>query len=122
ASIKSRLTELDALLEKVASHWHSEDAFYRFYHQSWKVYRLQDDTCEIVTALRSLAADRPLNPWFQQIIHEGTGKDFQPEHNPRWLEETRPILEAFFHARTMLEFVVRYGRELQEPPQSLPSG
>ena len=105
ASIKSRLTELDALLEKVASHWHGEDAFYRVYHQSWKVYRLQDDTGEIVTALRSLAPDRPLNSWFEQTIREG--KQFQPKHNQRWLEEVRPILEAFFHARTMLEFIVR---------------
>ena len=43
-------------------------------------------------------------------------------HNKRWLEETRPILEAFFHARMMLEFVVRYGRELEDAPQVLPSG
>ena len=40
----------------------------------------------------------------------------------RWPHEMGPILEAFFHARTMLELVVRYGRELEEPPQMLPSG
>ena len=44
------------------------------------------------------------------------------EHNRRWLEETRPILEAFFHARTMLTLVVRYGTELEEAPRMLPSG
>ena len=77
---------------------------------------------QIVAALRSLRPDGPLNPWFEQIVKEGTGKEFQPEHNRRWLQETRPILEAFFHARTMLELVVRYARELQEPPQMLPSG
>jgi hypothetical protein len=43
------------------------------------------------------------------------------EHNGRWLAETRPIVEAFFHARTTLEFTIRYGRELAEPPQMLPS-
>ncbi len=77
---------------------------------------------QIVAALRSLRPDGPLNSWFEQILKEGTGKGFQPEHNRRWLQETRPILEAFFHARTMLELVVRYARELQEPPQMLPSG
>jgi hypothetical protein len=39
-AIKARLPELEALLEKVSSHWHAEDSFYRFYHQSWKVYSL----------------------------------------------------------------------------------
>jgi hypothetical protein len=122
SNIKARLPELTALLEKVSSHWHAEDGFYRFYHQSFKVYRLQDDTLEMVAALRSLALQCPLNTWFEQIIHEGTGKEFQLEHNQRWLEETRPMLEAFFHARTMLQFVVRYGRELDQAPRILPSG
>ncbi len=121
-AIRARLPELTALLEEVTSHWHGEDGFYRFYHQSWKVYGLQQDTRDIVGALRSLAPNRPMNAWFEQIVREGTGKVFQRAHNQRWVEETRPILEAFFHARTMLEFVVRYGRELEEPPESLPSG
>lgn len=121
-AIKTRLAELEALLEKVSSHWHAEDGFYRFYHQSFKVYRLQDDTLEIVEALRALGPGRPLNEWFEQIIHEGTGKGFAMEHNQRCLEETRPILEAFFHARMMLEFGVKYGRELENAPASMPSG
>lgn len=120
--IHARLPELSALLEQITSHWHGEDGFYRFYHQSFKVYALQRDTLQIVAALRSLRPDGPLNPWFEQIVNEGTGKEFKPEHNQRWLQEARPILEAFFHARTMLELVVRYGRELQEPPQIMPSG
>lgn len=36
-------------------------------------------------------------------------------------EVTRPILEAFFHARFFLEMAVRYA-DLQAPPQPLPSG
>ena len=38
------------------------------------------------------------------------------------VEETRPILEAFFHARFFLEMAARYGAELGKPPQVLPSG
>lgn len=74
AAIKARLPELEQLLAKVSSHWHAEDGFYRFYHQSWKVYHLQEDTREIVAMLRSLAPEQALNDWFQQIVSDGTGK------------------------------------------------
>lgn len=56
-----------------------------------------------------------------QIIESGTGKRFQFEDNSRWLEVTRPIVEAFFQARYFLEMAVRYA-DLKEPPQVLPSG
>lgn len=119
-NIKARTPELEELLRKQNSRrW--EDLFYRFYHQSFKVYWLQEDTERIVAMLRSLLPERPLNKWFEQIVREGAGKEFQLEHNQRWLQETRPIIEAFLHARTMLEFAVRSGRELDEPPHSLPS-
>jgi len=42
---------------------------------------------------------RPLDPWFLAIVGAGTGREFVPEDNARWAETTRPILEAFFHAR-----------------------
>jgi hypothetical protein len=45
----------------------------------------------------------------------------QFEDNARWAEATRPIVEAFFHARYFVEMAVRYAR-LDEPPQFLPSG
>ncbi len=121
-AIGARLPELEALREEVSSHWHAEDGFYRFYHQSFKVYALQSDTKRIVAALRALLPERELNGWFAQIVREGTGKTFAPEHNARWLAEARPILEAFFHAKTMLELAVKYGRELDSAPQTLPSG
>ncbi len=122
AAIKARLPELESLLAETSEHWHAEDGFYRFYHQSFKVYGLQSDTERIVAALRSLLPEREVNEWFLQIIGEGTGKIFDRAHNRRWLAETRPIIEAFFHARTMLEYAVRYGRELETAPDSLPSG
>lgn len=37
------------------------------------------------------------------------------------VRHTRPILEAFFHARFFLEMAVRYA-DLPGPPTSLPSG
>lgn len=121
-SIKASVPELEALLTRINSHWGFEDGFYRFYHQSFKVFYLQSSTEEIVQALRKLAPERKLNTWFEKIIAEGTGKEFEMAHNQRWLEETRPILEAFFHARTLLELVIRYGQELEHAPMCLPSG
>jgi hypothetical protein len=50
-----------------------------------------------------------------QIIAEGTGKEFDLSMNDRWLAETRPIFEAFFHAKHMLEMVVKCGREQINP-------
>jgi len=122
ASIAKQLPQLEQLLEDSSSHWGYEDPIYRFYHQSFKVFDLQEQTQGIVEALRGLAPHLPLNPWFVQIVSEGTGHQFASEMNQRWLEATRPILEAFFHARYFLEMVCRYGRELAEPPSPLPSG
>jgi hypothetical protein len=120
--IQTALPKLEALLGQFTSDWGYEDPVYRFYHQSFKIYGLQGSTKKIVAELQALAPDRSLNQWFLQIVKDGTEKTFEPEHNRRWLEVTRPILEAFFHARYFLEMAVRYGRELEYPPRSLPSG
>jgi len=121
-NLKASLPELEKLLETSSSHWGYEDPVYRFYHQSFKVYYLQETTLEIVSKLKALAPERPLNDWFLGIVAEGTGKTFSFEDNKDWLRITRPILEAFFHARYFLEMAVKYGKELEFPPTLLPSG
>ncbi len=122
SNLKSALPELEALLEECNSHWGYEDPIYRFYHQSFKVYLLQESTLRSVEKLRALFPDRELNEWFAQIVAEETGKTFAMEDNENWLGVTRPILEAFFHARYFLEMAVKYGRELECPPRTMPSG
>jgi hypothetical protein len=121
ANIKAAMPQLRQLWRDCDDHWGFEDPVYRFYHQSWKVYHLQGRTTAIVAALQALAPDRDLNEWFMQIVRDGTGKKFEGDHNKRWLEVTRPILEAFFHAKYFLEMAIRYGK-LEKPPKSLPSG
>ena len=121
-NLKNNLPNLEKLLEECNSHWGYEDPIYRFYHQSFKVYHLQKTTKQIVEALQSLFPKRSLNEWFVTIIDDGTGKEFKIEDNDRWLEVTRPILEAFFHARYFLEMAIKYGHELEYPPTMLPSG
>ena len=60
---------------------------------------------------------------FEEIIRAGAGgKHFEPEHNKNWTHHTRPFVEAFFHAKFFLEMVVKYGKELEGPPDMLPSG
>jgi hypothetical protein len=121
--IVSTLPQLKELLLKVNGHWAYEDGVYRFYHQSFKVFHLQESTLEIVAALRGLAPHLRLNAWFLQIVDQGTSRKFDMNRrNDYWLEETRPILEAFFHARHFLEMICKYGRALKEPPMAMPSG
>lgn len=122
AAIKAALPRLEQMWQEANSHWGCEDPVYRFYHQSFKVYHLQEHTAKIVKALQDLAPHVSLNPWFMQIVAEGAAEQFSMEVNQRWLEATRPILEAFFHARFFLEMACKYGKELNEPPDSLPSG
>ena len=121
-NLKTELPALEKLLEKCSGPWGYEDPIYRFYHQSFKVYGLQDQTVEIVERLRALAPNRPMNERFLHIVRGGTGKTFAEEDNKNWLAVTRPIVEAFFHARYFLEIAVQYGKELEFPPRTLPSG
>jgi hypothetical protein len=121
-NIQSRLPELEALLERAQSEWEYEDFVYRFYHHSFKVFGMQRMTVMIVAALRELLPGAALNADFGAIIEEGTGRTFAVEMNKTWTASTRPMLEAFFHARYMLEMAVKFGRALDVPPQIMPSG
>ncbi len=121
AGLRRDRRELDDLLGRCSGPWGYEDGMYRFYHQSWKVYGLQAATQAIVDRLRALVPNRPLTKQFLEIVAAGTGKRFAIDHDARWSEETRPIVEAFFHARYFLAMAVRYA-DLEEPPTILPSG
>lgn len=145
-NLKAALPDLEKQLSEASGHWGYEDGMYRFYHQSFKVFGLQERTLSIVETLKKLAPkpdpgrDRPrfwyyysrkgdapaepppLHPWFMKIVEDGTGKTFDLKDNERWLEVTRPIVEAFFHAKYFLEMAVKYAKELDEAPNCLPSG
>jgi hypothetical protein len=120
--IASDRPSLNELLRVCSDHWGYEDPIYRFYHQSFKVYYLQESTKRIVKALQDLAPHLPLNAWFTEIVRAGTGKEFSLEDNKDWTPVTRPIVEAFLHAKFFLEMACKYGNELRSPPQALPSG
>ena len=123
-NIKLKLPELEKLLREMNSHWYYEDSIYRFYYQSFKVYNLQNETKKIVDALRAIAPEgQNFCKEFREIIESGAGgKRFEPEHNENWTYHTRVFVEAFLHAKFFLEMSVKYGKELKEPPDMLPSG
>ncbi|MDA8267939.1 MAG: hypothetical protein M0013_06140 [Actinomycetota bacterium] len=68
----------------------AEDGVYRFWHHSFKVYALQDDTERIVALLDQVRPEgTTLNPCFHTIVASGTGKRWERAHNARWLEVLR---------------------------------
>lgn len=121
-NIKNNLKELEALIKPTEYEMY-EDYFYRFYHQSFKVYYLQEVTNKFVKILRKISPNKnkTLDNYFEQLIKEGTGKKFEISHNKEWLKQTRPIIEAFCHAEFFVAMAVKYGT-MEEAPEMLPSG
>ena len=121
-AIKANLTEIERLIKLFVFEY--EDGIYRFYHNSFKVYSLQDCTLSAVESFRRIAAttENQLCGWFEQIIANGTGAKFDVEHNRNWPDHTRPIVEAFLHTKYFLEMMAKYGLELESPPTFLPFG
>jgi len=64
SNIKNKLSELTQLLTKCSDYLEYEDSVYRFYHQSFNVYRLQQQTQQIVDNPQSLLHNCELNEWF----------------------------------------------------------
>lgn len=123
-NIKFNIAALEELKIKISGEWQEEDAVYRFYHGSFKVYRLQALTKEIVQFLATLdpKESKYLATYFNVIVDRGTNLEFDLKHNGDWLGYARPILEAFWHAKYFLEMCIKYGKELEKAPRTLPSG
>ncbi len=121
-NIKGNLEELELMYSNISR---EEVSIYRFYHQSFKVYHLQERTKAVVELLKKISPHKDkneINKYFLEIFEAGTGKVWNLSHNEKWTEVCRPIVEAFFHAKFFLEMAVKYGKELDEAPCMLPSG
>ncbi len=127
-NIKQSLHEFKKLQEDINSHWGCEDGIYRLYHQSYKVYGLQSYTERVVKLLDQVdpkqkqAGVHDYHRTFQEIIKEGTGHAFAHDHNSEWTKRARPIAEAFLHCKYLVDMIVKYGEELKDAPNMLPSG
>jgi len=65
----------------------------------------------------------PLNSWFSSITATALAREFDSSKtNQKWLEETRPILESFWHSKYFLEQMLVSADELDAAPEMLPSG
>jgi hypothetical protein len=120
-SIKINSLEIENLLKDFEKA--EEDLVYRFYHQSFKVFFISNLLQEAKTFFENLAPDSEgLNAWFTEIIDTALAKRFTERTNENWRVEIQPVLEAFWHCKYFLEQMDKYGKELDESPQILPSG
>ena len=107
ANIKKNRKKIKFLLKVVNDReGEYEGKVYRFYHYSFKVYHLHMIIKPIIEVLRA-CDPKPVKQFcvfFQTILNDaemvGAWKE---EHNKEWLKYTRPIVEAFLHAKYMLE-------------------
>ncbi len=117
ARITAALPELGALRDSYFV-YANEEAVYRFYHQSFKVYSLQSGTEKMVAALVKLVPEGAhLNPWFRQIVAEGTGNVSDDGTIDDWPNQACLMVEANHHARYFLTMVCKFGRELEAAPE-----
>jgi len=123
---QTHLHEAETLLKKAFSHWGGEDPFYRFFHQSFKVYHVQPTTLEIVCFLERAGAasfqEWRINRSVVKLLEAGTKKEFDFSHNKDWFGNAKPILDAFLYMREFLRLAVKYAKELEDAPRMLPSG
>lgn len=100
--IKANLPEIESLYKVFTGC--EEDYVYRFYHQSFKVFGAIEEIKKAGDLFEKIAPDGiSLNEWYSRIADEAIGKSFDWEKtNPNWLDETRPILEAFWHSKIFL--------------------
>ena len=122
SAIQTNLPQLESLLMPFQTLY--EDGVYRFYHHSFKVYQLQEYTSLAVEVFKRIgvATDNKLSERFDQIIAAGTGSVWEANHNHNWTLHTRPIVEAFLHAKYFLDMMIKYGRAMHTSQNILPTG
>ena len=113
SNIKAALPELEILLAECKSEY--TNCFYRFYHQSYKVYYAQHLTHSMVCALAALMPKYEMNKDFLHIVKEGTGREFERSVNKDWINQTKPMLDACHHAMFFLEAAITCAREMDAP-------
>jgi hypothetical protein len=121
-NIKAHLPELEALQTEIAQEFCYEDHVYRYYHNSYKVFYTQSSIKKMVEMFKKVMPEYELNQMFMNIVEDGLKDSWKFEHNKNWDKVTRPIVEALFHCKYMLDMMVKYGKELNKAPQLLPTG
>ena len=106
-NIKKNRKRIKFLLKVVNSREGAyEGEIYRFYHYSFKVYRLHGTIKSMVEVLQACdpKPEKKFCVFFETILNDAEAVGaWKEEHNKEWLKYTRPIVEAFLHAKYMLE-------------------
>jgi hypothetical protein len=100
----AKLVELQDVLKGLIKN--EEYYFNRFYSQSWNLYSVQKHVVTSVDLLQSLIPNLAFNPYYMQILSEGTGREFTHAVNGRWTAELRPVIEAMVHTKYMVKLVL----------------
>ena len=95
-NLRAEKQSLENLLASCNDHWGYEDPIYRFYHQSFKVFFLQESTKSIVSALRALLPEQPINEWFEKIVNNGLGQVLRTRPMKIGLPKYAPFSKHFF--------------------------
>jgi hypothetical protein len=80
-------TDIEELLAKANDQWGYEDPVYRYYHQSFKVYSLQEQTKAIVDLLRKLLPTR------EKGTVNGAGRSSRMRRSPVMESTTNSLIE-----------------------------
>lgn len=115
--IKLNLHDLESLYGEL--NLFKDEVMYRFYHQSFKVFRYQSLAKWTIEVLSKINPN--LNKWFLEIVEKGTGKEFDLKMNDNWLKETAPIVEAFWHCHYFIHAIISCGQRLKVVPELLDS-
>lgn len=122
ANVKAHRDRIEALHEELL---HAEvDGVYRFWHKSFKVYlRLQPGIRGTFAELEALAPHgTEIDSWLARIILDGLKPKWTEETNANWLAETRPIVEAYWHCKHIVERIIEFSDWDPSASNLLPSG
>lgn len=113
-----------AAIEDLAARFDDDeaDAFYRFYHQSFKTFSRQQYIRNAIKVFEAVAPEqRTLNKWLRTIVDHALAQTFETGRtNDNWLPECRPIVEGFAHTHAFLRALRWSAENLNESPQMLP--
>ena len=80
--IRERLPKIEELLAEIADHWGEEDGVYRFYHQSFKVFGLQEITRKAFKLIAEIGGETdPLDAWYWSFHNLGDVTAFKKGPN-----------------------------------------
>jgi hypothetical protein len=121
--IKECLPALEDLQKQIEDA--EEAGVYWYYHSDPHVYGLQQYTESACSLFRQIASHEEGNLalLFELIVREGTNRTPNLVVQSRvWIQDAAPIVSAYYHAKYFISQHIKYAKELENSPDTLPSG